>query len=63
MKAEQIKSGDKYVNRDERGRETSGWTATGDAVVEDGQVYVAVRHHDGGDGVRVFSPGTEVPVN
>ena len=69
MQAEGIKAGDKSQTYDERGRVIAGWTATDDAVVafseEDGQdmVFVPVKHHDGGDGARVFEIGTNVPLS
>jgi hypothetical protein len=69
MKAQDIKTGNTYTNRDERGRIHGDWKATGDAVVawsvEDGKkmVFVPVKHYDGGQGARVFELDTEVPID
>lgn len=69
MQAEGIKAGDRYDNRDGEGRIIGGWTATGDAVVEHTaeygrpMVFVPVKHHDGGEGVRVWTPGQQVPIS
>jgi hypothetical protein len=63
MQAEGIKAGDRSVMYDDKGRVLSGWTATGDAVVEGNDVYVPVRHLDGGDGTRIFTKGTQVPLS
>jgi hypothetical protein len=68
MQAEGIRTGDRYDMFNDRGRVTGGWTATGDAVItyDDqigrDQVYVPVRYHDGGDGVRVWNVGQQVPL-
>jgi hypothetical protein len=61
MQAEGIRKGDRYdVNSG--GRITGGWTATGDAVVEDGWVYVPVRYHDGQEGTNSYQVGRQVPL-
>lgn len=68
MQAEGILAGDRHETFDDRGRVKAGWTATGNAVVgwsdEENKefVFVPVKHHDGGDGVRVFDIGSNVPL-
>lgn len=62
MLAQDIKTGATFRDRDHKGRMVSGWTATGDAVIEDGAVHVVVQYYDGGDGVRIWPFNTEVPV-
>lgn len=62
-KAQDIRTGDRYEYRNERGHIIGGWTATGDAQpFEVNQVVVPVRYHDGGDGSRVWNVDTDVPV-
>lgn len=60
MQAEGIRTGDRYDQLDGRGRTTGGWTATGDAVVEAGMVYIPVRYHDGLDSVITRIVGAQV---
>lgn len=62
MQAEGIRTGDRYDQLNGQGKVIGGWTATGDAVIEDGKVRVPVVHHDGGDGVREWDLGTQVPL-
>jgi hypothetical protein len=63
MQAEEIRTGDRYDVLDDRGRVTGGWTATGDAVVEDGYVYASVRFHDGQEGTNSWPVGQQVPLS
>lgn len=62
MKAQDIKEGMKYTLR--RGDKiVGGWKATGDAVVEGNEVFVPVKHYDGGEGTRVFDLDMHIPVD
>lgn len=70
-KAQDIRTGDHYEYRNERGHIIGGWTATGDAQpyaepepgeVKEDQVVVPVKYHDGGQGARIWIVDTDVPV-
>jgi hypothetical protein len=63
MKAQDIKNGDTQTVRNDRGRITGGWKATGDAVVKDGIVYVPVQYFDGQDGTQFYGIETDVQVD
>lgn len=62
MQAEGIRTGDRRDKHNNQGQIVGGWTATGDAVVEGGNVYIPIRFHDGQDGTLTFSLGTQVPL-
>lgn len=63
MQAQGIRNGDRYDEVNDQGRVIGGWTAIGDAVIENGEVFVPVRYHDGGDGTRVWDVGQQVPLS
>lgn len=56
MQAEGIREGDRYDGE-------GGWTATGDAEVRNGRVYVPVVYHEGHSGTLVRNVGQQVPLS
>jgi len=60
MQAQGIRTGDRHAEYDDRGRVTTGWRATGDAVVDGQKVYVAVKDFSGQEGALEFDYDEQV---
>ena len=63
MQAEGIRTGDRHDDYGHGGQVLGGWTATGNAVVIEGKVYVPVREHDGRELTYVCPAGEHIALS